>query len=82
MHEVGQLADGLSLSWEAAQPLVRGLDQFVVLQPAVSPLVEHLEHQPHALRAELLAGDDLRGPRKVRLLSTRDGTCFEMDREV
>lgn len=43
------------------------LDQLVVLQTAVGPAVEHLEHQPHALRAELLTGDHLRGAREVRL---------------
>lgn len=67
LHEAGDLARRVSLPGQAAQPLAGRLDELVVVQAAVRPAVEHLEHQPHALGAQLLAGDHLRGAREVRL---------------
>lgn len=67
LHEPGDVAGRVSLPGQAAQPLPGGLDELVVVQPAVAPPVEDLEHEPHALGAQLLPGDYLRGSRKVRL---------------
>ena len=67
LHEPGYVAGRVSLPGQASQTLPGGLDELIVVQAAVAPPVKDLEHQPHALGAQLLPGDDLRGSREVRL---------------